>query len=78
MNDYYSTISGYESDYTALMSNDYEQIKEINAGVGESFKTAAKSSGEELAKQVADTGIVYANIQEKSKERCRRCNSGYG
>lgn len=51
---YYRIISTYEDNYAAVLSNNYEKIKEINYGVGDSFKTATTATREELKKQADD------------------------
>lgn len=65
LNDYYTTITSYEENTMAITSNNYDKIKEINAGVGESFKKAGEATEEELKKQVAVAGKTYADIQTK-------------
>lgn len=68
LNEYYATITNYETGYAAIMSGDAEKIKEINNGVGESFRVTGEKTEKELKKQIAITGSTYAEIQRKVDE----------
>ncbi len=62
---YYTDISAYQTNYEALLSGNAEKIQQINNGVGESFAIAGEASEEALARQVVKMGLAYSDIQEK-------------
>lgn len=62
---YYSTITNYEDNYAAVLSNNYEKIREINYNVGGTFKTAGDATKEELKKQADDLAVETTLMRER-------------
>lgn len=62
INEMLAVREGYESNYSAFLSGNAEEIAQINAGISESYAKTGNETEEELRKRVSVTGQVYADL----------------
>ncbi len=92
LGNYFATIQDFEENTAAVASNNYEKIKEINAGTVASHKTATDGTVEQLQRQAIEAEInaqlmrdrydegtkgVTEDMVKNAEEAARKANEEY-